>query len=196
MKKRGLICLLLCALLLLSGCAKETVLEKAEQTLPIPNYPLREDAVLSAFTDAGYGVVLDSNDTEETSDRSSIVLRDKEKTYTEGGNYVLVANVISANTDQGRALSLSFFGEEGADKPANLGRILPTPNAPGQRVFSRCAAPFFLEIRQYSCGKMSCSAQKLLAAGHIGSFQIHPRRLEDAAGIGRDVLRTGKRGAL
>ena len=79
MKKRGLICLLLCALLL-SGCAKETVLEKAEQTLPIPNYPLREDAVLSAFTDAGYGVVLDSNDTEEASDRSSIVLRDKEKT--------------------------------------------------------------------------------------------------------------------
>ena len=51
---------------------------------------------------------------------------------------------------------------------------LKTPNAPGQRVFSRCAAPFFLEIRQYSCGKMSCSAQKLLAAGHIGSFQIHP----------------------
>ena len=39
-----------------------------------------------------------------------------------------------------------------------LGCILPTPNAPGQRVFSRCAAPFFLEIRQYSCEKMSCSA--------------------------------------
>ena len=34
---------------------------------------------------------------------------------------------------------------------------LKTPNAPGQRVFSRCAAPFFLEIRQYSCGKMSCA---------------------------------------
>ena len=55
-----------------------------------------------------------------------------------------------------------------------LGCILPTPNAPGQRVFSRCAAPFFLEIRQYSCEKMSCSTQKFLAAGHIGSFQIHP----------------------
>ena len=51
---------------------------------------------------------------------------------------------------------------------------LKTPNTPGQRVFSRCAAPFFLEIRQYSCGKMSCSAQKFLAAGHIESFQIHP----------------------
>ena len=55
-----------------------------------------------------------------------------------------------------------------------LGCILPTPNAPGQRVFSRCAAPFFLEIRQYSCGKMSCSAQKLLAAGHIGSWKNTP----------------------
>ena len=52
---------------------------------------------------------------------------------------------------------------------------LKTPNAPGQRTFSRCAAPFFLEIRQYSCEKMSCSAQKFLAAGHIGSFQIHPK---------------------
>ena len=57
-----------------------------------------------------------------------------------------------------------------------LARVyLKTPNAPGQRTFSRCAAPFFLEIRQYSCEKMSCSAQKFLAAGHIGSFQIHPR---------------------
>ena len=53
---------------------------------------------------------------------------------------------------------------------------LKTPNAPGQRTFSRCAAPFFLEIRQYSCEKMSCSAQKFLAAGHIGSFQIHPSK--------------------
>ncbi|MCI6527663.1 MAG: hypothetical protein MR438_01615, partial [Clostridiales bacterium] len=50
--------------------------------------------------------------------------------------------------------------------------------APGQRTFSRCAAPFFLEIRQYSCEKMSCSAQKFLAAGHIGSFQIHPSKVE------------------
>ena len=43
-------------------------------------------------------------------------------------------------------------------KAASAPRVyLKTPNAPGQRVFSRCAAPFFLEIRQYSCGKMSCA---------------------------------------
>ena len=51
---------------------------------------------------------------------------------------------------------------------------LKTPNAPGQRAFLRCAASFFLEIRQYSCEKMSCATQKSLAAGHIMSFQIHP----------------------
>ena len=43
-----------------------------------------------------------------------------------------------------------------------------------QRVFSRCAASFFLEIRQYSCKKMSCSTQKFLAAGHIGSWKNTP----------------------
>ena len=43
------------------------------------------------------------------------------------------------------------------------GVYLKTANAPGQRAFSRCAASFFLEIRQYSCEKMSCSAQKFLA---------------------------------
>ena len=53
---------------------------------------------------------------------------------------------------------------------------LKTPNAPGQRAFLRCAASFFLEIRQYSCEKMSCATQKSLAAGHIMSFQIHPSR--------------------
>ena len=71
------------------------------------------------------------------------------------------------------------FGEvkENADGQLQISRVyLKTPNAPGQRTFSRCAAPFFLEIRQYSCEKMSCSAQKFLAAGHIGSFQIHPRQ--------------------
>ena len=52
---------------------------------------------------------------------------------------------------------------------------LKTPNAPGQRAFLRCAASFFLEIRQYSCEKMSCATQKSLAAGHIMSFQIHPK---------------------
>ena len=55
---------------------------------------------------------------------------------------------------------------------------LKTPNAPGQRAFLRCAASFFLEIRQYSCEKMSCATQKSLAAGHIMSFQIHPRYLK------------------
>ena len=56
----------------------------------------------------------------------------------------------------------------------NLRVYLKTPNAPGQRAFLRCAASFFLEIRQYSCEKMSCATQKSLAAGHIMSFQIHP----------------------
>ena len=55
---------------------------------------------------------------------------------------------------------------------------LKTPNAPGQRAFLRCAASFFLEIRQYSCEKMSCATQKSLAAGHIMSFQIHPKKTE------------------
>ena len=54
---------------------------------------------------------------------------------------------------------------------------LKTPNAPGQRAFLRCAASFSLEIRQYSCEKMSCATQKSLAAGHIMSFQIHPNIL-------------------
>lgn len=121
MKKRGLICLLLCALLL-CGCApKASSQEETVQwdTKPV-NCPLQSATVLSEFLAAGYNVMVDPNDSEETVNRASFVLRDKEKTYTEGGNYVLVANVISANTDQGRALSLSFFGEEGADKPANL----------------------------------------------------------------------------
>ena len=84
-----------------------------------------------------------------------------------------------------RPLLFHLAGKEGGRKgalgrglvrPASESRVyLKTPNAPGQRTFSRCAAPFFLEIRQYSCEKMSCSAQKFLAAGHIGSFQIHPR---------------------
>ena len=64
---------------------------------------------------------------------------------------------------------------------------LKTPDAPGQRAFSRRAASFFLEIRQYSCEKMSCAARKFLAAGHIGSFQIHPRgffyRLTDRSNV-------------
>ena len=42
-----------------------------------------------------------------------------------------------------------------------------------QRVFSHCAASFFLEIRKYSCGKMSCTARESLAAGHAVGFQMH-----------------------
>ena len=64
-----------------------------------------------------------------------------------------------------------------AEQPSAQGVLrvyLKTPNAPGQRAFLRCAASFFLEIRQYSCEKMSCATQKSLAAGHIMSFQIHP----------------------
>ena len=45
-----------------------------------------------------------------------------------------------------------------------------------QRVFPHCAASFFLEIRKYSCGKMSCPARKSLAAGHAVGFQMHPDR--------------------
>ena len=51
---------------------------------------------------------------------------------------------------------------------------LKTPNAPGQRAFLRCAASFFLEIRQYSCEKMSCAVRKFLAAGHIESWKNTP----------------------
>ena len=67
----------------------------------------------------------------------------------------------------------SAWGRGGRSAP-ELRVYLKTVNAPGQRAFSRCAASFFLEIRQYSCEKMSCSARKFLAAGHITSFQIHP----------------------
>ena len=71
-----------------------------------------------------------------------------------------------------RIFSLSFPAAN--EQHGCLGCILPTPNAPGQRVFLRCAASFFLAIRQDSCEKMSCSTQKSLAAGHIMSVQIHP----------------------
>ncbi len=42
---------------------------------------------------------------------------------------------------------------------------------------------FFLEIRQYSCEKMSCATQKSLAAGHIMSFQIHPKEKQEDGSI-------------
>ena len=56
------------------------------------------------------------------------------------------------------------------------GCILPTVNAPGQRAFSHCAAPFSLEIRQYSYEKMACPARKILAAGHIASWKNTPSK--------------------
>ena len=70
----------------------------------------------------------------------------------------------------------SLFDRKQAKQFDTIARVyLKTPNAPGQRAFLRCAASFFLEIRQYSCEKMSCATQKSLAAGHIMSFQIHPK---------------------
>ena len=81
------------------------------------------------------------------------------------------------NPQQTRNFPAGRCGHRPLRSSGQMPRVyLKTPNAPGQRTFSRCAAPFFLEIRQYSCEKMSCSAQKFLAAGHIGSFQIHPTR--------------------
>ena len=81
--------------------------------------------------------------------------------------------------ENGRNPELFFVYSGAVSAPlvscSDLGCILPTPNAPGRRGFLRCAASFFLEIRQYSCGKMSCSAREFLAAGHIFSFQIHPK---------------------
>ena len=80
--------------------------------------------------------------------------------------------------DMSYAAIRSIAEAKPAPAAARLPRVyLKTPNAPGQRAFLRCAASFFLEIRQYSCEKMSCATQKSLAAGHIMSFQIHPNDL-------------------
>ena len=70
------------------------------------------------------------------------------KTRCAGGNFCALCGA-SCMDARGWHLPVERHG---------LSRVyLKTPNAPGQRVFSRCAAPFFLEIRQYSCGKMSCA---------------------------------------
>ena len=55
------------------------------------------------------------------------------------------------------------------------GCILPNPNAPGQRTFSRCAAAFFLEIRQYSCEKSLAQRKNssLPVTSPVG--RIHPK---------------------
>ena len=73
-----------------------------------------------------------------------------------------------------RSLQKHVFPMPHGSAEAFLGCVLPTPNAPGQRVFLRRAASFFLEIRRYFCEKMSCSTQKFLAAGHIVSWKNTP----------------------
>ena len=89
------------------------------------------------------------------------------------------------NPQQTRNFPAGRCGHRPLRSSGQMPRVyLKTPNAPGQRTFSRCAAPFFLEIRQYSCEKMSCSAQKFLAAGHIGSFQIHPTQCSHEFALG------------
>ena len=58
------------------------------------------------------------------------------------------------------------------NRPVSFGCIRKLPTHPDSWPFR--AAPFSLEIRQYSCEKMSCSTQKFLAAGHIGSWKNTP----------------------
>ena len=60
---------------------------------------------------------------------------------------------------------------------------LKTPNAPGQRAF--CGAPrhFSLKYVSIPAKKMSCATQKSLAAGHIMSFQIHPKEKQEDGSI-------------
>ncbi len=69
-----------------------------------------------------------------------------------------------------------------------LGCILPTIHAPGQRAFSRCAASFFLEIRQYSCKKMSCSARKSSLPVTLPVGRMHPCGQTRAYSAGRRLL--------
>ena len=115
MKKYGWISLMLCVLLLLGGCAKEQ-----EAAVQPPEFPLDEQTVFAAFKDAGFSVILSEEDTDVQPDRVRVTLRDPEKTYTEGGGHVLVAFVLTANTEQGRAMILSYWGDENAAPPANL----------------------------------------------------------------------------
>lgn len=114
-KKRGLICLALCLLLLLGGCAREQ-----EAVVETPDYPLDEQTVLHAFEDAGFSVMLSEEDTDAQPDYVRVTLRDPEKTYTEGGGHVLLASVLTANTEQGRAMTLSYWGDEEAAPAAKL----------------------------------------------------------------------------
>ena len=56
-----------------------------------------------------------------------------------------------------------------------LGCILPTPNAPGQRVFSRCTAPFFLEIVSIPAKKCLAQCKNSSLQVTLGVGRIHPR---------------------
>ena len=96
--------------------------------------------------------------------------------------FIEASRVDKSSRQPQRDMSYAAIRSIAEAKPAPAAARLPrgylkTPNAPGQRAFLRCAASFFLEIRQYSCEKMSCATQKSLAAGHIMSFQIHPNDL-------------------
>lgn len=115
MKKYGWISLMLCVLLLLGGCAKEQ-----EAAVQPPEFPLDEQTVYSAFEDAGFSVILSEEDTEAQPDRVRVTLRDPERTYAEGGGHILVASVLTANTEQGRAMTLSYWGDEETAPAANL----------------------------------------------------------------------------
>ena len=115
MKKYGWISLMLCVLLLLGGCAKEQ-----EAAVQPPEFPLDEQTVFDAFEDAGFSVILSEEDTEAQPDRVRVTLRDPERTYAEGGGHILVASVLTANTEQGRAMTLSYWGDEETAPAANL----------------------------------------------------------------------------
>ena len=115
MNKYGWISLMLCVLLLLGGCAKEQ-----EAAVQPPEFPLDEQTVYSAFEDAGFSVILSEEDTEAQPDRVRVTLRDPERTYAEGGGHILVASVLTANTEQGRAMTLSYWGDEETAPAANL----------------------------------------------------------------------------
>ena len=77
-------------------------------------------SIYSTFEDAGFSVILSEEDTEAQPDRVRVTLRDPERTYAEGGGHILVASVLTANTEQGRAMTLSYWGDEETAPAANL----------------------------------------------------------------------------
>ena len=56
-------------------------------------------SIYSTFEDAGFSVILSEEDTEAQPDRVRVTLRDPERTYAEGGGHILVASVLTANTE-------------------------------------------------------------------------------------------------